>query len=379
DAFGAARRARRRGLLSLARAQDSAPLPEAWPSAMAEYLRTRDAVEHSLERSNLCPLSERTAVEAELARLQARAAKAADELVRLSRGQLGAAESELREPGTGEALLLWMESNDGWHGFLQFEQSVEHFHTEPRPSGKAWLEPFESTLRRARRLSVLGLGELNREDVHSLSSAAPDRERLYVVYSLDLSPTSRHSEKERSVIVGDTLGDLPESSREVVRVARNWEAAGRDVITLLGADAQPARIRAALRDAKILHYAGHAHFEGPEGWGSYIPLQHARITVADLLTWGEAPNEVVLSACDAALEPGLPHTAGLGIAQAFVLAGARAVVAPSRRISDRAAAEFAESVSRRMSEGEDLTTAYHAVQATLARDSEARAFRLLVR
>jgi CHAT domain-containing protein len=85
----------------------------------------------------------------------------------------------------------------------------------------------------------------------------------------------------------------------------------------------------------MLQYAGHASFAGLDGWESHLGLEaNSLLTVGDILTLPEAPAYVVLSGCETAATAAERGASGLGLAQAFVLAGARWVVASTRPVKD---------------------------------------------
>jgi CHAT domain-containing protein len=69
-----------------------------------------------------------------------------------------------------------------------------------------------------------------------------------------------------------------------------------------------------------------------------------RLGVADVLALAPAPARVVLSGCDAAKSDG--DAEGLGLAQAFVAAGADEVLAPVRPVADALAAKLAARIHR---------------------------------
>jgi hypothetical protein len=96
----------------------------------------------------------------------------------------------------------------------------------------------------------------------------------------------------------------------------------------------------ALRGARLFHYAGHAEISLADGLSSALLLgANGRIELGDLLALPSVPEMVVLPACEAAgtLEGG---RSALGLAQAFIAAGARIAVAPVRPIRDVEVAAF---------------------------------------
>ena len=97
--------------------------------------------------------------------------------------------------------------------------------------------------------------------------------------------------------------------------------------------------------ADLLHYAGHGRFAGREGWGSSLPLARGgRLSIGDILALASVPSRVVLSGCDAAREGEEASAESLGLAQAFVVAGATFAIAPVRPVSDALAARMSEAL-----------------------------------
>jgi len=99
-------------------------------------------------------------------------------------------------------------------------------------------------------------------------------------------------------------------------------------------------VLAALPSARLLHYAGHARpgFTGPLS-SALVLSGEGRIELGDLLAVPSVPELVILSACEAAggetRQPSL-----MGLAQAFVAAGAAAALAPTQPVGDADARAF---------------------------------------
>ncbi|MEM1182963.1 MAG: CHAT domain-containing protein, partial [Acidobacteriota bacterium] len=109
---------------------------------------------------------------------------------------------------------------------------------------------------------------------------------------------------------------------------------------LEGHAATGSALRKWLPRADLFHYAGHGRFAGRGGGESALPLAgDSRLTVADILALERAPRHVVLSACETAKStPGGQVESVTGLAQAFLTAGSRSVVAAVRPVEDRTAA-----------------------------------------
>ena len=118
---------------------------------------------------------------------------------------------------------------------------------------------------------------------------------------------------------------------------------------LRGAVATRSAILAALPRVDLFHYAGHASFGGPEGMqGGLGAAAGSRILLGDILALDAGPRLVVLSACEGARESAAGVAAGLSLAQAFLAAGAEAVVAAPRAVEDQTARTLVERFYRHL-------------------------------
>jgi CHAT domain-containing protein len=139
----------------------------------------------------------------------------------------------------------------------------------------------------------------------------------------------------------------------------------------------------ALPNARLFHYAGHGVFAGFAGWDSELPLaESSRLTLGDVLSLRPPPAWVVLSSCDAGRSSEEAPGEGIGLANAFLLAGSRVVVAATRPVADLSTKDLMLELYHGWQSGEDLP--HHLQRAQLAcrrRDPSAAAwasFRLLV-
>ncbi|KYF91717.1 hypothetical protein BE20_13915 [Sorangium cellulosum] len=140
-------------------------------------------------------------------------------------------------------------------------------------------------------------------------------------------------------MVADPQRDLPAARREADAVAAALEGQGRAVERLSGGVATHAAVASALEQPGIalFHYAGHGFFGGIDGWDSGLPLAGGgQLAVSDILALRRAPAQVVLSGCDTARTGAAPGARGLGLglAQAFLVAGAGSVIAATRPVDD---------------------------------------------
>lgn len=283
----------------------------------------------------------------------------------------------------GDALVSFAATSAGlrWHRSAPIDTSAP-----PALLGAALLGPFAAELRRARHIVVLaeeGLGEI---DVAALPfEGAPLLARAPITHSLDLSAAPREDVgAERAVVISDPRGDLPAARSETALVSERLRARGHEVLRLDGGAANHGAVLAALSDARtrFAHYAGHARFAGLDGQSSALLLaEEGTLLVTDILSAHRVPSRLILSGCETARSNGGPAE-GLGIAQAFLLAGATEVVAARRTVDDATTAELMRLLYAG-DPSEPLPQALRRAQLELSRDhalgTRWAAFRVLVR
>lgn len=395
-AFEVLRRVRRRTLEAIEFARrvhtfDGASR-ERWERDVARYRKTRDALEEKSAALSLLPKSQRSKQALELERTLVEARLALDRAI----GDLAAAGARpvasnseesprdfaavFRSPMPGEVLIAWYPLIEGWALFAGRTERVVAKVIGPEPEPAVLVSGLRDELESAERITVLAPGGSDRFSLHraELDGTPLGRTKL-VTYSLDLPPRPRSRLPNRTaLVVSDPRSDLRAARVEGARVADNLETQGWAVSHLSFDDATRARFFAGLGRSGLLHYAGHGTFAGDEGWESSLLLADGRVTVGDVLTSTSALDAVLLVGCRTAESSGLGASSGLGIAQAFVLGGARAVLAATREIDDVAAAIVSAQISSRLRDGSDLLATYQrSVHGTDAPLPEWDAFVLL--
>ncbi|WP_428263787.1 CHAT domain-containing protein [Haliangium sp.] len=417
-AFELARRARARVLAGLQRADRVAGLDgdarAAWDQAIAAYQRGRDQLDAAAGTLWRLPGDRLDTALDERKREVERLRGELDRAYAVLSEQLGERDTwsparARRAPAPGELMVLGFPLDDDWALFAADpDQVTVHRIPEPDPGRSAdalatdLLAPIAAQLARARRLTVMPYGPLRAVDVHALPwQGQPLLAQVEVVYGLDLaapSPapaSSAAAEPEparpgRVLVVADPRGDLPAARAEGDAVADLIDAA--ELRYLRGAEATGPAVRAALIAADSFHYAGHGHFAGRGGWGSALALaDDSELTVGDILALPSVPAEVVLAGCETAR--GDEHAAeGLGLGQAFIAAGAQAVVAAARPVDDALTARLATALYTALAAGAGqpnpdhgphdlaraLGQAQMALRAQAPGDDGWQAFRLLV-
>lgn len=200
------------------------------------------------------------------------------------------------------------------------------------------LARLEDSLSSARSLRVIPAGGFVDVDFHE-RWLAREKPELTVTYSLGLGgddwqePLRHHA----AVVAGSTnLASVEQETKEVSDQLRDlgWKV---DVGWSPNATSQPS----------LLHYAGHGLQSEGLGWQSAIEVPGVgRVSAAQIVASQRSPEVVVLGACSAGQVTSESIDGGMNLAAAFLLAGARLVIAPSRDVDDTAAFELAVGLYR---------------------------------
>jgi tetratricopeptide (TPR) repeat protein len=261
----------------------------------------------------------------------------------------------------GELELLYFPADDGWVGFARTEAGVLAKRLgaiDPEaPAAELSMKllgPFGARIEKAERVRVLLYGALRAIDVHALPwREEPLLRHAVVEYALDVANTRAAPATDtplRALVVSDPAGDLPAARAETDAVAAALASSGGwTVERLRGKDARADRVRAALERASVFDYAGHATFGGVDGLDSALTLaDDGRLTPGDVLALPRVPPIVSLVGCDTGRESAHGEVDALGIANAFLAAGSRAVVATTREVGDALARDVAIELHRRL-------------------------------
>lgn len=203
-----------------------------------------------------------------------------------------------------------------------------------------------SRVTRAERLRVL-------PSAHSSIHALPFEQGVLldvapVVYSLDLParlPPPDARAEPVAVVVADPSENLTEARAEAATVAQRLSAQGWTVVHFEGYTATRAQVTAAMASAELFHYAGHGIHRGPSGWDGALLLGDGdTLGVTDILALPRAPAQVVLCGCETASVSARTRAGGVNLSRAFVLAGARWVIAAEGVVDDTLAREVGQAL-----------------------------------
>ena len=169
--------------------------------------------------------------------------------------------------------------------------------------------------------------------------------------------------KLKVLLIVNPTGDLPGTVTEAnaVKELLLSKPDGLDLVELWQEKATVKNVVAALQEADLLHYCGHAFFDGPEAQRSGLILAGGvEFTGEDLARVGTLPRMAFVNACEAGHVRGAAAVQAAAFAELFLRSGMDAYLGTFWRVGDAAAAIFASTVYTRLALGDTLE------QATLA-------------
>ncbi|MEM7482968.1 MAG: CHAT domain-containing protein [Acidobacteriota bacterium] len=193
-------------------------------------------------------------------------------------------------------------------------------------------------------------------------------------------PRGLSHERRGVLLVGDpafdpaetgSLESLHGAADEVADIARIYPASRR----LTGADATRSAVVAALGDADIVHYAGHGVATARNPWNTFFPLARPSAEASGLLLASDVHGlssgpwkVVVLSACGSTASAGRLRTAGFqAMVNAFLAAGAEAVIASRWPVDDQRIRPFAVEIHRGLAGGQGAAEALESARRKMLR------------
>jgi CHAT domain-containing protein len=250
----------------------------------------------------------------------------------------------LAQPGEGEVFLVYHPVPRGWVGialspdFGAIAKALPELDpkAEPHELAVQILDPFRERIDGARRIRFLAYGALDQRDLHALPLMPAGRPLLEIApveYGVDLPGrgTKPHGPARLgALVVSNPTGNLPRAHQEgqvATTVLRH--TLSRRVELLEGSAATTRSIQASLQDPEIdfLHFAGHGHAPKGDEESTLSLAGGGSISASDILMLPRCPRVVVLSGCETARPSRAAVAEGLGLAQAFVVAGAGTAVA----------------------------------------------------
>ena len=185
-----------------------------------------------------------------------------------------------------------------------------------------------------------GAGRLRNAHTSSVGTSLLQRASLSYLPYAGLLAGNATGAGAAVVVVADPEGDLPHARDEAARL--------RDVFPEaeipMGTEATRERAMEALSGVRLFHFAGHGVLNPNSAWDAHLRLADGdRLALEDLLVTRPSAQVVVLNGCETGQTVELGKSFGLGLADAFLLVGAQAVLATDRPVKDEDARAFVEA------------------------------------
>lgn len=225
------------------------------------------------------------------------------------------------------ALLLFVPVHGRWTAFYVDQKTVQNREVVPAAPLAAWADQLAD-----RRRLYLVPGDLPGGRQLHQTTALPVG---YLPSAGVLRPPGAHP-GAGVLIIADATSDLPHARAEGEALARNLPGS----LLLVGDAAHREAVLAALPGARVVHFAGHGALDPTSPWDAHLDLAAGgQLTLRDVLALPLTAERVVLSGCETAgtRVVGSEH---IGLAEAFVLAGAQSVVAADKKIDDAATGDW---------------------------------------
>jgi hypothetical protein len=178
---------------------------------------------------------------------------------------------------------------------------------------------------------------------------------------LDRVNRRRPSSRTGAAVLGNPTGDLPHAEAEAERVAVLLGCAP----PLIGPDATREALELASQSVSTLHVAAHAAYGRESPLESHVVLHDGPWSAREALRAQMDAELVVLSACETARTGALAGEELAGLAQAFLYAGARALVVSLWPVNDPATARLMSEFHEQRRAGADIAAALAEASAGL--------------
>ncbi|MCB9787614.1 MAG: CHAT domain-containing protein [Deltaproteobacteria bacterium] len=396
DALEVARRSRVRELSMLREVRMLGALDaEArarWEAALARWRGGQSALDAERRRDWAMPADQRAVAARGRASREKALRRLLDDALAELRADADAPQPPEPVAAPGELALVMHPGREGIWVFGATTGEVQAVHLDAVPLSDAEvvtevLEPFGDALARVERLRVLAWGPLREVDFHALPwRGRPLGERLPIAYAVDMPRPGRASaEGNGALVVVDPAQNLVAARAEIDAIRPLLTGTKGPPRELDAETATLPSVQEQLGSASLFHFAGHGWFGGIGGWESGLGLADgARLTVGHILALDRVPATVVLSGCETGRSDRSGPGATLGIAEAFIIAGADAVIAATRPVEDTLAAALSVALYEHGTAAlrEDPARALQRAQAEVRRDmpdADWASFRLIVR
>ncbi len=249
--------------------------------------------------------------------------------------------------------------------------------------------PAEKLIRRDATVIIVPDGALNRLNFETLIVDTPARhywiEDVTVAIApalgiVSTGPSGAPSQLEPALLIGDPVPPsadfpkLPYAAREIEQVSKLFPDDARTIIS--GSGATPAAFRLAHPEKfGLIHFAAHATANRETPLGSAVILSQSkegfRLYASDVMRTPLDTSLVTISACSSAGAKSFSGEGLVGLAWAFLSAGAHSVIAGLWDVEDASTAQMMEQLYREIQHGAPPAVALRSAKLTLIHSRDA--------
>lgn len=315
-----------------------------WERRVGRYLDARGAYEKRRGRAELLSGKALDAFEIE----QARARRAVADAFDAAYAYLDdSASSFVASGASARAIGRALEEDEALITFASIHRETSVFILRRGSIRHAWikdgdLSPVLDRIGRARHLYVVPGGV---DAALALATGVRPSSNGAVIESIGISflpyagALLRRGERSKGppLVVADPNSNLPFARREGEAVAHLFPE-GR---FLSGETAKRSEVLASMNNARVFHFAGHGEVRSEQPWDAHLKLAgDETLSLEELLIARPRAGVVVLSGCDTGKQGKLSASERVGLPEAFLLAGAHAILATDRKVNDEDASRF---------------------------------------
>ncbi len=366
EALWVARRARSSVLQSIITAARSPRLSsgtsEGHHVKVAKYVQQRDALRRKMKDLWQVPADKVTLVSQQHEAERATLRRLMDEAFSSEQNVVDNLWARpLPTPPESSLWLFYFDLGAKWIGFAMDSTQVEAITLPPvsidssqEVMSALLLDRFQTFIERNRRIEVVLPDGFQDIDFHTLPwPGGMLMHRKEVAYKLDVFEQETVDKKEHEsthssnapvgLIVLDPRADLSGARSENEFIEKFVRHSNFQI--LKGMSANATAFEKAVSGADFLYYAGHGTHTGAGGLESALLLSgQDTFEVGEILALRRVPQTVFLMGCETGMTGQDSEGWGVGLAQAFLIAGSETVVGAVRPISDATARGFAHAL-----------------------------------
>lgn len=238
--------------------------------------------------------------------------------------------------GPDEAIWSVVSTAEGGIAFWVTRSSIHTVELGENPHAK-----FSPPVENERHVYVVGLSH----EASAFLAAAPGGQPLITKVTVSFLPHAAAllvpttGATSGPLVVADPDATLPEARREGEAVRQLLPGAR----ALVGREATRAAFLEAAGGASLVHFAGHGVLRPNQPWDAQLTLAAGEaLALEDLFIARPRIAAVVLSGCETGVAQALGGETRIGLPEAFLLSGARSVLATTRKVGDSEARKFIE-------------------------------------